>query len=870
MLQAQDRINLFYSPTTGMLGNDVSQVMDGVDYGGIEVKSFTFGSGTGWSSEPYYTTTWDTYDNTYEDEVFTLDGSTNVFTLAKPLEAGIVYNVYKNGVRVDDPDYDGSTVLTNTNAVMESITGAGQSTITLDETKIPTVANDVIVIRKASSDGSFIPDPDGYDTLLQGGDMAYSTARGINAEEIVVDGDSFVTPLTSKGPEELVPGQVLDTLDIKVYERTGDGSSVLHSYNYLGDGSNKDFDVNYVPMSQKDVWVKVHGTVLSDTQFTVDYQNKKIKLTTAPGDQQQVHIITMSNNGEHILDVDQFIGDGSTSLYVTSIKYKSTLSFFLTVDGKTVNVDMAETDATYNVGKGLCVFKIGTAPDNNAVIQYAIFDSAAKSFSQIATDTFTGDGTTDNFTLAQTPLNQKPLEHNVIVKVGNKILNAGYNQSFNVKTATRNYKLRDYQITQAGVGGNEVRAFLNGTEVFISKSWNWDTFNAEIQLFSDVGVDGDVLDVYVINNGEYAFGYLGGNGLWVETPDKVYLTTPPALNESVTVYQLTNHDVRKIERENLDIVTRNPITVGTDNYTEYHQLTKGIIKLRKAAIDAEYVWITKNGALLTPSIDYYLQDDKQSIRMVVDVATNDSLELIHFSNSTITGKFGYRQFKDMLNRTHFKRLGDNVEYTLAENLNWYDTKIFITNVDTLPEPNRAKGIPGILFIGGERIEYFLKEDGAIRQLRRGTLGTGIKTIHKAGVQVLDQSVYQTVPYKDETRTQTFTADGSTKAVTVDFTPNNVNEFEIFVGGRRLRKNAISSFNPSTDLDSPEGDSTLPAEFSVDGVNPVVTLTDTPAINTKITVVRRIGKKWTDPGTPLRLQENDIGRFLRNKEVALPK
>ena len=48
---------------------------------------------------------------------------------------------------------------------------------------------------------------------------AYSTARGINAEEIVVDGDSFVTPLTSKGPEELVPGQVLDTLDeLKVEE----------------------------------------------------------------------------------------------------------------------------------------------------------------------------------------------------------------------------------------------------------------------------------------------------------------------------------------------------------------------------------------------------------------------------------------------------------------------------------------------------------------------------------------------------------------------------------------------------------------------------------------------------------------------------
>ena len=40
MLQGQDRINLFYNPTTGMLGNDVIQLMDGIDYGGVEVKSF--------------------------------------------------------------------------------------------------------------------------------------------------------------------------------------------------------------------------------------------------------------------------------------------------------------------------------------------------------------------------------------------------------------------------------------------------------------------------------------------------------------------------------------------------------------------------------------------------------------------------------------------------------------------------------------------------------------------------------------------------------------------------------------------------------------------------------------------------------------
>jgi hypothetical protein len=280
---------------------------------------------------------------------------------------------------------------------------------------------------------------------------------------------------------------------------------------------------------------------------------------------------------------------------------------------------------------------------------------------------------------------------------------------------------------------------------------------------------------------------------------------------------------------------------------------------------------------LTPSVDYYLQDDRQTVRIVTDINANDVVELIHFSNDVIVPKFGYRQFKDMLNRTHFKRLGDDVEYTLAEDLNWYDTKIFVTNYDDLPTPNKDKQIPGIVFIGGERIEYYLKEDGVLRQLRRGTLGTGVKTKHNKGSIVLDQSREQTVPYKDEILTLNFTSDGSTKSYTLDFVPQDpggsgtvMDLVEVFVGGKRLRKNSVSSFNPATNLDSPEADTTLPAEFSMTAGSTTLTLTEQPPINTKIMVVRRIGKRWTDPGTPLRSAENNIGRFLRNKEVALPK
>ena len=47
----------------------------------------------------------------------------------------------------------------------------------------------------------------------------------------------------------------------------------------------------------------------------------------------------------------------------------------------------------------------------------------------------------------------------------------------------------------------------------------------------------------------------------------------------------------------------------------------------------------------------------------------------------------------------------------------------------------------------------------------------------------------------------------TNAVTLDFIPKNVNEFEVYVAGKRLRKNAISDPNPLQILIVPEGDTT---------------------------------------------------------------
>ena len=65
----------------------------------------------------------------------------------------------------------GTAQQTNVNAVMETIIGDGLLK-TVDISAVET-GNDTIIIRKSSSDGSFLSDPKEVDTLLQGGDLVY-------------------------------------------------------------------------------------------------------------------------------------------------------------------------------------------------------------------------------------------------------------------------------------------------------------------------------------------------------------------------------------------------------------------------------------------------------------------------------------------------------------------------------------------------------------------------------------------------------------------------------------------------------------------------------------------------------------------------
>ena len=1000
LLHAQDRINLIYDPQTGQYDKDLGQLMDGIDYGGVEVKSFDFGGPSGWDSAPWFTGSYDTYDTTYEDEVITLDGSTVNLVLSKPLELNVNYNFYKNGVRLDDPDWtDDSTQFANPNAIIRTIQGDGvTSVLKLDELGIATKADDIIIVRKDTSDGSFLPTNINYDTVIKGGDLAYTSATGLNPEDIKIDGDGFTTPTNSKGPEELIPGWVQDSVDIKVYERPTVGASHIVSRNYIGDGTTKTFDIGTKPITETNLFVKVNNSIKKlTTDYTIDYITNQITFLIAPVSNSKINLVTIEYSGSNILDIDEFTGDGSTVDFLTNIRFTENMSSLITIDGKQIEHVLVKSDSSY-IAPGNVVISFASPPAMDAKIRFAIFEGSVQNYSSVVKDTFVHDGSTTSFALTQTPFVQEPHEWFTIVKLNNTILKAGYSETFNI-SSTREYRLRLYQVPLASIGNEQVRVFLNNVEINFLTDWTFSSADAfdpllpadeqsgsTITLNDNVGEPGDVMKVYIngyddstLSGGDYRFGYFDNDGKFIKTPGQLYINPNYVTGDIVEVYQFSNHDSQGIDRQSFDIVERTSLSPGasantqqfqldgstaeinltnalepdlkyslflnnvriddpnfgtgrtvtnpnakvqtievsqttntlnldnlgikidaedvikiqeigadivadegTSDWYEIRNLRNGFIPLNSPAIDDQYVWVTKNGQLLDPSVDYYVDPDKTRVKIVGGLSENDNVETFHFSNTQLRNKYGWRQFKDILNRNHYKAIDGRQNIRLTQALNWYDKVIHIENSDTLPNPNNTSGIPGVIFIEGERIEYFTKDGLQLKQIRRGTMGTGVKDLYVEGTELYNQSSSFNLPYKDETLTSIFTADGTSKIYDLDFTPSNTNEFEVFVAGKRLRKTTLQSYELNSSnrtnyalsdekiaQDSPEGDVTLPAEFSLQNGNELVLL-NIPTENTKIIVVRRIGQIWNESGKTLSNSDTDIARFLRSTQVDLPR
>jgi len=288
----------------------------------------------------------------------------------------------------------------------------------------------------------------------------------------------------------------------------------------------------------------------------------------------------------------------------------------------------------------------------------------------------------------------------------------------------------------------------------------------------------------------------------------------------------------------------------------------GFYTLSRTPTNTDYLWVTYNGDIQIAGTDYELQNNKIFIPRA-SYSNSDTIVITSIVTTRTQEAIGYRIFKDMINRTHYKRLSDAHNTTLSQPLLITDSEIHVADASVLPEPNGASNIPGIVFINKERITYFARDlaENTLSQVMRGTLGTGAVDIHPSGTVVTDAGESQTIPgYTDTTVNCTHIADGSTigfalyDADSTAFIPRSDGaDVIVFVGGIKQKTG-----------------------FTFDGTNATITFTTAPANGRRIEVVRKTGRVWVDQGTStagdgsgLQGATGPEATFLLNSPTKLP-
>ena len=878
LMQATDRIDYYYQPTAGMLGKDPAQLMTGVEYDGVQVQGLEFDISVGWDGLPWFSHGWDTFSGTNTDYAFRADGTTTTFTLPYVPESGQEINVYFDSVRQDP---------TNTPTII------GDGVTTTYTLNVAAQDGTLVVFRQKESDGSLVPtDVNNLDAIIQGGNFSYSTATGTRPEDISLDGDGFVTPDTSHAPEEVVPGQVFDSLSMSIYNSPADGSPLIVTNRYFGNSLLKRYGFDLYPGTEDSVFVTVAGQYLErGVDYTVDYQNKEIVFVDAPEINELVTIQTLNVGGANILERKQFTGDGSTTEYELTAKYEDVGSAFVTVNGVAKEYVIRQSES------GSAIIDIANPPPaSNSVIQITGLSTTEKTYSEIVKQAIVDDGSSMAYTMSNIPGNIAPYHNMVIAEV--KDLDTGtitrllppdtvYYVSNGITQSYTVSQDPEYPVFVLALG--EIEVYLNGNKLVPIRDFNFDTQTNLVTFNQNVLTSGDVIAITILKNHEYEINITGDSAGDFESnlvivKDRAELPT----NAEYHVTTFTNHDANLIRKE------------------VFEGKLGGTYKLSRPAIDSNYVWVELDGTPLVAERDYRILDNNTTIEIdnKFTVLTTSRVVVTTFSEEVSFNSIGYRVFNDMLNRTHFKRISEQDSTKLAQDLNIGDTEIVVDDASFLDTPSPVDKTPGVIWIDRERIEFYTINGNTLGQITRGTLGTGIKTVHNSGSKVLDGGPEQTVPYTETVNVYegiirpdlpNGRKEHVLETVNISSGANAHDQVEVYLGGRKLQKptantNPIKLHNIEIAYDSDEvnsegvsSDVLQQPEFTIEPVADStgknyykLVLRDEPQDGLELKVVQKQGRVWYEQGvnsastgTTLQRAETAQAKFLLERTSGLP-
>jgi hypothetical protein len=791
-------------------------------------------------------------------------------------------------MRIDDPNYTDawdSSVAINPDAQMPTFVGDGSTAAVEIGRYIQTSAGDVLIFRPIESDGSVtITDPNLLDTRLSGGtlsaiDQLYITATGKTAEEIAISGGKFTEPNHVPAPEENIPGQVLDSVSIRVFHSTVSGAASLQSKILRGNGLTQSYAVGQTVLENSSVLVYVDSIKKQiGIDYTINFEDHTVNFLISPPNNSTIEILSIGIGGLELLDYQEFIADGATNLFLTNANYNDTSSIFVTVNGIYEDIGFRNsTDVIDAVGKTLVEF--GLKPNNGDIIKIICLkassdvDSSGTAIVRLNKQIFEFEGSTRSFDLSGfVKLVRSSAVSSMIVEVNGRALQ-GVDTIYRTYDGTTNQYIlgTDPAESSGTILPSNISVYINNELKTFIQDYLYDGTSKILTIKSNILSIGDTIKI----ENDFRSEYIVVNNNLIINSSVDLTSTNETDNDIVEVTWFT-------EYPSVDIVS-DEFTGGKAQY-----------QLANTPLSLSYVWVYKNGIRLTQEKDYYISLPRAVIYLTEKTEISDSIKIVLFGSNIFRLPSAFEIHKDMLNFYHYNRFSKG-SVKLSKELNYYDTQIEVTNASSLTDPIQSRNIPGTVYINGERIEYMIKQGNILTQLRRGSFGTPIAELCEIDSDVVDVGANETIPYNETQDRIDFVSDGSTLLVgPLNFIPTKssrnswyrssipsthgpCDQLELFAAGRRLRKDPISVYQEASGVTSPEADISIEAEFSVDGSSEFVRLSTPLPAGTRVTIIKRTGKTWYDRGETtasagVTLLENNtsIANFIAQKSTSLPE
>ena len=858
---ASERIRDYYNPQVGMPGKELGQLMEGVEYPGVQVQTLPFSYNSAWDVMPFGESSYANDIKSYIKVDIAAPASTGSNALQLTTLDGVVLGQFANLV-TNDSLVNGFTSTTVNIIGINTTT----NTVTFNSRTgryIAAASGNYVELWNFASVSADV------DTVIDGGDLAYTTGLGLSPNDIILDGDGFLTPFTSHAPEEVVPGEIQESLSISVFTRSPSGSPMIVNQSQFIDTlyASTMIELKMLPPSTSSVLVSYNNVGLTyGVDYTIDFLDNLLLL--APQLQTGTIAITVVGlGGTEILESQVFetiTGEVTDFELNTQTLYANINSSYVTVNGETLSntsTGYGYTLEPISKKNKLAKLIIHNLPVGLNLIQAWYFQGEYKGYSEIKEQIITVDSPITDYELLQAPGNVGPLHGQAVVELNGLRLTPPATTYYEVSSAAQlSYEVRPNEYHAAGsfsLGYLEV--YVNGVKRQGSQDWRLENPTNKVIFANNIIQVGDVIAIVVT----FGAGYLIYN-------NQLQLSTIPNIGDVLKITTFTNHDTSNIRTE---------VFPGSSS-RQY--------RMSRPTVNDSYVWVSIAGKSLVNKRDYRVMSDLVTVEIdkYFEYNLNDPVVITSFSTQVVDRTVGYRMFRDIFGTVSFKRISSENTAYLLQDLNITDTEIYVDNAEILPTPVIADGVPGVVFIQGERIEYFTKTSNSLGQLRRTTLGTGARSTYIAGTAVLDQGKEQNVPTFERSVAQNYrtvstltsyvihttgTTGITLLPVIVDGVDRTADQVAVIVAGRVLSKTTatLHNFNLGYDSGDLNSDSILAPAYTIDIATQTVMFRDAIQPNTDIAVVKRFGIDWYSDGNSLLDGSSQQAQFLQQRQSGLP-